>query len=594
MSVFVLSDSLSVNGESTIAIKPRCTVSVGLEYVAREENVNYRREVFVENEYNKVTIDVKAKNVDKHQVLLHSQLYKIQTYNSKRLLQIYYDKCLLNMPNLRIFSIQNLYSRALIFQIVPIACSDVTIRRIVQPDEVSDNLSDVKGQNDQKTTTYSLRQVLGAVQSASENSFPVSLFDRLRGESSGAALDTVQAATVTALRDQYRYVNEAVKSNIGLYPLLNQSQSQSIGANSNVVYIRPNETVSFVVIFEPTAESTSSSSSTAATFGQGSMPHTQPQSILIGKSKESAGSIVDTIQRQIHIRVLDLTYGDARKHLQQGGDANDVIEANSEETDSLDKPLKYRLLMLRAKVYRSNFAVLQRNINFGQAIVGGNETTSVAMVNNSSNISLYSISKSRNFSSGFLRIIGESRGLIAPHSTKQVFFQFKPTLQGSFEESISIENVLDPTSSQNILVKAVVSKPDRFQIKSVQTSNLDSMRAKSNDINEESDDAIQAQAVKSALSNIDSNSVAVTPCIGNGVVGETCTDKIIFRLKNMSAKKRTFVVDASGLDAISLVTANMLPTGSNSSALIDSGLFDSWPEFPKSIVALRCKFEEVN
>ena len=47
------------------------------------------------------------------QVLLHSLFYKIKTYNSKRHLQLYFDKCLFDQPNLRMFSIRNLHTAPL-------------------------------------------------------------------------------------------------------------------------------------------------------------------------------------------------------------------------------------------------------------------------------------------------------------------------------------------------------------------------------------------------------------------------------------------------------------------------------------------------
>ena len=52
-------------------------------------------------------MEVRAKNVDTHQVLLHSKYYQILTYNKRHQLQIFIDKCLINRPNVRVFTIVN-------------------------------------------------------------------------------------------------------------------------------------------------------------------------------------------------------------------------------------------------------------------------------------------------------------------------------------------------------------------------------------------------------------------------------------------------------------------------------------------------------
>ena len=54
-------------------------------------------------------MEVRAKNVDTHQVLLHSKYYQILTYNKRHQLQIFMDKCLINRPNVRVFTIVNRY-----------------------------------------------------------------------------------------------------------------------------------------------------------------------------------------------------------------------------------------------------------------------------------------------------------------------------------------------------------------------------------------------------------------------------------------------------------------------------------------------------
>lgn len=100
----VESETLSVI-EKELKIPPRQRLPLHIDYVARIENTDYKRNMFLINNNNSTNInivEIRAKNVDTQQVLLHSLFYKIYTYNSERMLQLYYDKCLYNMSNFRL------------------------------------------------------------------------------------------------------------------------------------------------------------------------------------------------------------------------------------------------------------------------------------------------------------------------------------------------------------------------------------------------------------------------------------------------------------------------------------------------------------
>ena len=105
----VISDTLGVV-EKEVRIAPKSSSVARLEYVARTVDTNYRRMITFENLYNTsndLCAEVIAKNVDTHQVLMHSKYYKINTKNDKRQLQVYYDLCLYNLPNIRVIGIKN-------------------------------------------------------------------------------------------------------------------------------------------------------------------------------------------------------------------------------------------------------------------------------------------------------------------------------------------------------------------------------------------------------------------------------------------------------------------------------------------------------
>lgn len=120
---YLESKSLGVT-EQEISIPAKGTRHFRLEYIARMVNRDYRKSATLINVFNShgnLGVEVRAKNVDLGQALNHSVFYKIYTRNDKRQLQVYFDQCLFNMPNLRTFSIRNLHSEPLRISLTNIA-----------------------------------------------------------------------------------------------------------------------------------------------------------------------------------------------------------------------------------------------------------------------------------------------------------------------------------------------------------------------------------------------------------------------------------------------------------------------------------------
>jgi hypothetical protein len=92
-----------------------------VEYVARTVQTSYKKTITLMNVFNShcnIMIDVRAKNIDTYQVLQHSLFYDIYTRNNKKQLQLlYYDECIYNISNIRLFSIRNIYSKTLNIEI---------------------------------------------------------------------------------------------------------------------------------------------------------------------------------------------------------------------------------------------------------------------------------------------------------------------------------------------------------------------------------------------------------------------------------------------------------------------------------------------
>ena len=120
---YVESDTLAVALKDTeLRIAKRESRHIQVEYVARMENTEYRRSCFlfnILNRFNSLTMEVRANNIDTHDVLLHTKYYQILPYNSRHQVQIFYDKCVFNRPNLRVFSVKNIHHESLELEFLP-------------------------------------------------------------------------------------------------------------------------------------------------------------------------------------------------------------------------------------------------------------------------------------------------------------------------------------------------------------------------------------------------------------------------------------------------------------------------------------------
>eukprot|EP01034_Spumella_vulgaris_P022230 gene22230-28344_t len=274
-------------------------------------------------------------------------------------------------------------------------------------------------------------------------------------------------------------------------------------------------------------------------------------------------------------------------------------------------PLKSRSMLVRAKAVRCEMIVIQKNISFGRTLVGDKTSRVVTVVNRSSIACLFSISKSGSISSGFLQIPQGRHGVIPAYSTKHVEFIFRPTLAGTFEETMLIENVLNPRNTQSIVVKAKVSKTDSFILLAHSESSLltkSESRSKlvkspeeqlaasvpaelpSIGIGEQyqlqepldSDsfyrsqlDEAMAQSSKTTAPNVSgptssipSNHTVAPAFLGYVAVGEQCESIISFRIKNQTSKKRQFIVDSTHPNAVSLLEGAVLAAKSFSSDVL--------------------------
>lgn len=131
---FVSSKSLEIL-EKELTIPPRGSKVCHVEYVARTVNDFYVNTITVMNVFNShcnLNVDVRASNIDINGIVELSTLYQLHTRNDKMQTQIYFDKCLSQVPNMRSFAIRNMSSEFLQFELTTSSDSTVQIFKLSQ------------------------------------------------------------------------------------------------------------------------------------------------------------------------------------------------------------------------------------------------------------------------------------------------------------------------------------------------------------------------------------------------------------------------------------------------------------------------------
>lgn len=196
--------------------------------------------------------------------------------------------------------------------------------------------------------------------------------------------------------------------------------------------------------------------------------------------------------------------------LPPGGNKKAINEASKFESNKpiwatskhpFDTRPSVRELLLKGRVCRSVLNVNQKNINFGRIAASSKSSKRLVVQNMAAVPLVYSVEKTGSISSGFLQIKEGEVGVVKAFGTKEICFEFLPTLAGPFEERLKIVNVQDASNSVSVIIKAKVVKRETFKL---------------------------LQAGK-------------TLALGKCLVGER-SDEIKISIRNMSRKKREYVI----------------------------------------------------
>lgn len=147
---------------------------------------------------------------------------------------------------------------------------------------------------------------------------------------------------------------------------------------------------------------------------------------------------------------------------------SDAAPTNSKEVNRMAKLFEDgggsmpRAILLTVQACKSRMQIAPlRQLNFGRIACGEQKDKAFSIVNLSEAPLLYEIRKEGAETGDELRFnLGKgTRGVVRSYFSKTVPFIYCPTREGRFEEKIVVENRLDKSASCELVVKAMVGKP---------------------------------------------------------------------------------------------------------------------------------------
>ena len=127
VEIAAISKVLSAN-RNVIVIPPHESVEERLEFFPRRINDNYEKQIFVRNLLNRANdqlIEIRSKNVDRHNLTLHSHLYKILTPSGSNFLD--FGSVVINAPTVRTVTFDNLSSTQLVLELSASQPEDIAL-----------------------------------------------------------------------------------------------------------------------------------------------------------------------------------------------------------------------------------------------------------------------------------------------------------------------------------------------------------------------------------------------------------------------------------------------------------------------------------
>ncbi|KAJ2558769.1 hypothetical protein EV175_000639 [Coemansia sp. RSA 1933] len=186
--------------------------------------------------------------------------------------------------------------------------------------------------------------------------------------------------------------------------------------------------------------------------------------------------------------------------------------------------LPVRRFLIQASLCHTELELGQKSINVGNMQVDEASRKYLVIKNRAETPLMYAIRKTGSIASGDIQFVDNNRyGVVRGFDSRKVVFVFKPSLNGVYNEQMSIANVLNAQGGKTAIIKAIVRRPSKFYIQSlVLEFGNQGHRGDSSAEKEEGD-------------------------VGILSVGVACSDVQILTIKNMTPTTRYLAVMAADI-----------------------------------------------
>ncbi|PIA12812.1 hypothetical protein COEREDRAFT_94909 [Coemansia reversa NRRL 1564] len=179
--------------------------------------------------------------------------------------------------------------------------------------------------------------------------------------------------------------------------------------------------------------------------------------VIVMLQPADVGDSTSRLDANLYFRLVD-----------QPCDLLPFTESVPAEAASNGYQLPVRRFLVQAAPYRSELDIGQKSINVGNMQADEASRKYLVVQNRSETPLMYGIHKTGSIASGDICFVDNNRyGVVRGLDSRKVVFVFRPSLNGIYNEQISIANVLDPCGAKRATLKAVVRRPSKFYIQSL-------------------------------------------------------------------------------------------------------------------------------
>ncbi|CAK4108569.1 unnamed protein product [Aphanomyces euteiches] len=458
----VISKVISTVPNDAITLGPKQSMELRIEIIPRKINPNYSRIVSVlnlKNKTNNAQVCVRSSNMDAHHVIYHSLFYKLVTPSKSAFLN--FEHVAANSMSMKMFMIENItqtllrlriqssdFSRVQLYCLVDANMSKSLATTPTAPSLVSPPSMISLPPTQQKKHALRRRRSIGCVEELVAKPKPTTsrLVELLKRKATPQSPSTTEEGQSVKKLDL-----EAPSSSTDTNEVLRLFETHGRWENEEemVTLVRERVRRFHMLVMEKQIVPIST-----ATEWNVRVP---PKSIF---------PVLAVFTPKLEDVAEDKTRVEKYKvfiTLPAGGN-KPMGRPQLESYHPFDTRPSVRELLLKSRVCRSVLNVNQKNINFGRITTFSKSSKKVLIHNGSAIPLIYMVEKTGSISSGFLEIKDGAQGVIKPFGTRQVHFEFQPTLAGPFEEKLKIVNVQDVDNSVFITIKAKVVKRETFKL----------------------------------------------------------------------------------------------------------------------------------